>query len=480
MLHTPSQRLAWGPSRLFVLPFSLRLDVLLPLLLIGAAAAGVAAGAPASRAAAPAPAPEAKAAETPAAPTPATRTLAASRAVALLVVPAKASVSEDAAAVESLMREELGTLEGVEALTMAAGPRALPASAAQAVEEGNRALNDKQAVPALAAFDRALAGLTASAAKMSVRLLAQALKGKAVALALAGRTDEARPFIRDTLAIWPSQTPGEWAYTPEVMNLFTFTRHAEGERKSGMLEVSTTPPGAWVRVDGKARGATPLTSRDERPGRHWVELAAAGHVRVARWVEVEPETTAKVALTLMEAPNRAEVAELAARALKARRGPEAGEIMEALRASAGADSVIVLKLRARNRKGYELTGWQGTEGGPAVPVKATLARDAGMLPAAQALLSGLLGADVARASAGPPAPLGGPPAPTLAKGATPGDGGEPGLGADGVEDVALYERWWFWAAVGGAVTATAVILAVTLSGDDAAGNGTLGLQIHSL
>jgi len=403
-----------------------------------------------------------------------------SRRVALLVVPAKAAWAEDAAAVESLMREELGTLEGIEALTMATAPRGLPPSLAQAVEEGNRALSDKRAADALAAFERALSGLEASAAKMNVRLLAQALKGKAVALALAGRTDEARPFIRDTLAIWPRQAPGEWAYTPEVMNLFTFVRHTEGQRKSGMVELTSTPSGAWVRVDGKDRGATPLTLRDERPGRHWVEVAAPGHVRVARWVEVQPEATAKVAIALTESPNRAEVQELKARALKARRGPEAAEILEALRAATAADSVIVLRLRARGRKGYELTGWQATAGGPTLPVRATLARDAGMLTAAQTLLSGLLGADVAKAPAGLPAPLSGPPAPTLAKGAPQGDDQGDAVVPPGVEDVALYERWWFWAAVGGAVATTAVILAVTLSGDDAAGDGRLGLQTHSL
>jgi hypothetical protein len=40
----------------------------------------------------------------------------------------------------------------------------------------------------------------------------------------------------------------------------------------GTLQVTTTPPGARVTVDGKARGVTPLTLSDLSPGRHEVVL----------------------------------------------------------------------------------------------------------------------------------------------------------------------------------------------------------------
>lgn len=43
-------------------------------------------------------------------------------------------------------------------------------------------------------------------------------------------------------------------------------------KTTGDLEVNSTPPGAQVTVDGKARGATPVTVTDLKPGRHTVEL----------------------------------------------------------------------------------------------------------------------------------------------------------------------------------------------------------------
>jgi hypothetical protein len=43
-------------------------------------------------------------------------------------------------------------------------------------------------------------------------------------------------------------------------------------KTTGDLEVTSTPSGAQVIVDGRARGATPLTVTDLKPGRHTVEL----------------------------------------------------------------------------------------------------------------------------------------------------------------------------------------------------------------
>ena len=62
---------------------------------------------------------------------------------------------------------------------------------------------------------------------------------------------------------------------------------------TGSLHVSSTPPGARVTVDGKARGVTPLDLRDVRPGRHEVTLASdAGSV--TRTVAVSANATATI------------------------------------------------------------------------------------------------------------------------------------------------------------------------------------------
>jgi hypothetical protein len=55
---------------------------------------------------------------------------------------------------------------------------------------------------------------------------------------------------------------------------------AAKRRPTGGLEVKSTPPGAQVFVDGKARGVTPLTLADLPAGRHAIELKSdAGSVQ---------------------------------------------------------------------------------------------------------------------------------------------------------------------------------------------------------
>ena len=61
----------------------------------------------------------------------------------------------------------------------------------------------------------------------------------------------------------------------------------------GSLRVSSTPAGAQVLVDGKARGVTPLTLADVSPGRHEVALQSDAGT-VTRTVTVSANATAAV------------------------------------------------------------------------------------------------------------------------------------------------------------------------------------------
>ncbi|MGH9141245.1 MAG: PEGA domain-containing protein [Vicinamibacterales bacterium] len=66
-----------------------------------------------------------------------------------------------------------------------------------------------------------------------------------------------------------------------------------GKKAVASLRVTTTPPGAQVLVDGKARGVTPVTLADLSPGRHEVALKSdAGTVN--RTVTVAANETAAI------------------------------------------------------------------------------------------------------------------------------------------------------------------------------------------
>jgi hypothetical protein len=65
------------------------------------------------------------------------------------------------------------------------------------------------------------------------------------------------------------------------------------QKATAGLRIATTPPGAQVVVDGKARGVTPLSLTDLSPGRHEVEMTGdAGTVR--RTVMIAANDTASI------------------------------------------------------------------------------------------------------------------------------------------------------------------------------------------
>jgi hypothetical protein len=94
------------------------------------------------------------------------------------------------------------------------------------------------------------------------------------------------PYLSSALSTIPKP--------PAVVKKATETRPPAGGRKgSGNLRVSSTPTGAQVLVDGKARGVTPLTLADLSPGTHELELKSeAGSV--TRTVTIAANQTATV------------------------------------------------------------------------------------------------------------------------------------------------------------------------------------------
>jgi len=68
---------------------------------------------------------------------------------------------------------------------------------------------------------------------------------------------------------------------------------AARRRATGGLEITTTPVGAQVFVDGKPRGVTPLTVADLAAGRHTVELKS-GAGTVERTVTITADQTAQI------------------------------------------------------------------------------------------------------------------------------------------------------------------------------------------
>jgi serine/threonine-protein kinase len=67
----------------------------------------------------------------------------------------------------------------------------------------------------------------------------------------------------------------------------------------GTLEVSSTPSGALVQIDGRDAGVTPITLADLTPGPHRIVLTAKGRRPVAQQVTIEAGATLKVVAPLL-------------------------------------------------------------------------------------------------------------------------------------------------------------------------------------
>ena len=95
----------------------------------------------------------------------------------------------------------------------------------------------------------------------------------AAAAALVGGAAAIAPYAMSALSNMKSRATAIPEKKPE-------TAPAAPRKPMGTLSVTTTPPGAQVTVDGKARGVTPLELTDVSPGKHEVALKSdSGSVR---------------------------------------------------------------------------------------------------------------------------------------------------------------------------------------------------------
>jgi hypothetical protein len=153
---------------------------------------------------------------------------------------------------------------------------------------------------------------------------AQALVIKALAQKKLGKEAEVDgPFTKMAVTM-PNAVPDPSLAPPKLLERHTQILAALRSKPRVALEITSTPPGAEVVVDGEPRGVTPVTVRDLLPGTHYVSLAADG-MRVDKRVEVgdagakldervgDPRTNAAKALRAAVAA-RADEATLVARA----------------------------------------------------------------------------------------------------------------------------------------------------------------------
>ncbi|HEX2568885.1 MAG TPA: PEGA domain-containing protein [Polyangia bacterium] len=154
-------------------------------------------------------------------------------------------------------------------------------AARQALADGQKALLELDLDNAAKKFEEATKRLADVLPFIKKQELADAMVGRALALAEAGNMAEARKqFVR--LLIWRS----DYVYDatklpPQHLHIFEEAQKEVGKLRAGSLRIQSKPEGAQAFVDGKYYGLTPCVAGNLTAGEHFVTFKKEGYLKAA-------------------------------------------------------------------------------------------------------------------------------------------------------------------------------------------------------
>jgi len=401
--------------------------------------------------------------------------------VALFVVPRRRAADGEAKALQSLMRETLWRLDRIVAVGAHRDP-AIPIGReiGGLVEQGFRALNDRQGEEAERIFRQAYDRVVTFDGPFERRLMARILKGLGVASVMTGQETYGEQMMGASLNLWPDQQVGEYGWTLDTRTAFRETERLRGEQALGAVDISTDPEGAEVRVGGELRGFSPLEVQGLAPGLHWVEVTLDGYSRTSQFVAVPPGESSIAFMALDPLPDKRTVDAALANVARLIRSPQVGAPLSNLQSLTSADVVIALELE-RTRTSFELQGWIRSGSASAERLQGTFPDDGALLDNFRVFLGDALG--VGEAPDETILGLDSPPAASVMDDDLYIDPNDPIFQSERrVERESITDTWWFWAIAGG-LTAGLVVGGILLFSADSTGSGPVGnvvIDLHRL
>jgi hypothetical protein len=406
--------------------------------------------------------------------------------VAVFVLPASESEVKPALLMSRVLRENVEGLTNVDLVTPAPVLNASSLPELQlAVEKAYQALNGKNVEKAMGLLTQAKPLLEQILPVVPLRTVALFYKAYGVGQTLSGNVAEGRSAIELSLTLWGEQSNLEYAYSVEVLKLFTAVQNDLEGRPNTTLVVETVPENAVVVVDSREPMQSPARISNLTVGAHLVKVVLDGHEQWGGFVRLKPGQENKVQLQLRQIPEKATFDQrLVATAAVLKGTPEeaAAELL-ALKKFLGADELLALECSVVGET-YELKGFHVKADDTVFPAKRSLSRDASFLAGVREFLSGLFESffEIARKAEG----LGGPPIDpvllqkagiTTEQSATVFDPDNPvfptvDLGKKKKDSIV--NKWWFWTGVG-VLAAGGVGLGLWLAKDQMApGSGPKG------
>lgn len=329
--------------------------------------------------------------------------------------------------------------------------------AASLLESGRQSYENVElgdAITALTASIEAFEG--AAGALEDPGAFGDALLFLGAAQTLSDQSTEARRTFARLHVLDPRRRPDPNVFPPDIVSRFERAAPRDARNPTASIEVTSEPAGAEVFVDGVARGPAPATATNLVGGQHMVRVVMPGHATFFEMVNVRAGGSTSVRATLEAGAS----AETLAGALG--RLQEGGSLETALRSLGRAldvDLLLVLGISGQpgdlaidgaaydTSSGRRLAHQTVTASGTAEDIDG----------AVEQLTAQLTRSGLQSVGASSVLPRVGPRRRRAERRQGPEGGGSP----------AIYERWWFWTAVGVvAVGATVGIVAAASSGED--------------
>lgn len=331
--------------------------------------------------------------------------------------------------------------------------------ARERLDQGRQAYLDLELGTAIDALRGAVEDFDGAAAALEdPQDLGEALLYLGASQSFEGQNRDARRTFARLHVQMPHISPDPNLFNPDVVQTFERARPRDARNPSGRIVIESEPPGAIAYVDYVARGRTPITVDRLAAGLHVVRVTRPGATPFVQQVEIRRRGSEQIAAYLEDNPDTAGLADAvlvlpSASDEEIEQGGPTAELAIAL----SADKLGVIRVAAGSDEGQvalELLMFDVGSGD-------RLFRMSGPVPMAIGELEAGVRQLVSQALQAAFQPRSGQGGDTEAIPAF--GGGGPPVGGDS-EDPAIYERWWFWAGVGGAV-ALGVILTLVLTAD---------------
>jgi hypothetical protein len=336
-------------------------------------------------------------------------------------------------------------------------------SGRQKLAEGRQAYIDLDLDRAITLLQGAVADFDAAAMALEdPTLLGDALLFLGAAQAFANRTRDARRTFGRLHAQMPERTPDPNSFNPDVVALYEASAPRDREAPNASIVIESEPAGAIAYVDFVPRGRTPITVEGLIGGQHVIRVTRPGATPFVQPVDVGRGGSSNVNAFLQDVEATQGLSEALTEIVAADvSGLANGGPIASVATTLELDKIGVIRVsptETTDTVALELllfdvgTGRRLLRGAGQVPIAV-----GDLEPAVGRLVSGGLTAGLSPRQSGDEEriPSRGRPS-ERDRPVEPADDGEPGI----------FEKWWFWAAVGGAVLLGVVITVIATSGGD--------------